>query len=247
MAKSDLEHDHTPDQDHANDNNGGDDAIQRAVAPALTEASIAALTKLTADLNHVNIAPVLGRSTHPLLQFKSRDNSGTWMFGQRRTVPEEGSLWAANPTSFQHGFVCFGPDKKKPLDERLVPAWQPMPDLATLPDLGVPWQEQWAVNLKCISGADAGTEVVFKTNTVGGSQAVVGLIEEVRKRLNSGQHGGKVVPIVRLEKYSYLHDKHGRTWNPLMTTIDWMAMDGPAPTSAPEPSPEPEPRRRRVG
>jgi uncharacterized protein DUF2800 len=136
---------------------------------------------------------------------------------------------------------------KKPLDERLMSVSQPRPDLTTLPDHGFQWSEQWAVGMKCISGADAGTEVIFKTNTIGGTQAVVGLLEEVRTRLNGGQHAGKVSPIVRLEKYSYPHPEHGRTWNPQMTIVDWMAMDGPAPAPAPEPTPEPEPRRRRVG
>ncbi len=68
-----------------------------------------------------------------------------------------------------------------------------MPDVAELPDTGFEWQEQWAVNMKCINGADAGTEVIFKTTTVGGIQAIAGLIEAVRDRLNGGQHDGKVV------------------------------------------------------
>ena len=34
---------------------------------------------------------------------------------------------------------------------------------------------------------------MFKTNTVGGIQAIAGLIEAVRDRLNGGQHDGKVV------------------------------------------------------
>ena len=57
-----------------------------------------------------------------------------------------------------------------------------------------------AVNLKCVDGADAGTEVIFKANTDGGIQAVAGLIEAVRDRLNGGQHDGKVSPIVHARK-----------------------------------------------
>ena len=74
---------------------------------------------------------------------------------------------------------------------------QPMPDVTELPDTGFEWQEQWAVNMKCINGADAGTEVVYKPTTVGGVQAVAELIETVRDRLNGGQHDGKVAPIVQ--------------------------------------------------
>ena len=55
---------------------------------------------------------------------------------------------------------------------KLVPISQPLPDVTELPDKGFPWQQEMAVNLKCISGTDAGTEVMFKTNTVGGIQAI---------------------------------------------------------------------------
>ena len=127
----------------------------------------------------------------PMLQFK-RDGDGTWMFGQKRTIVEAGSRWAVNPTTFKRGYICFG-DANKVLGERLVPVSQPMPDLTELPDKGFAWQEQWAVNLKCLDGTDAGAEVVYKPTTVGGIQAVAGLIEAVRDRLNGGQHDGKVV------------------------------------------------------
>ncbi len=65
--------------------------------------------------------------------------------------------------------------------------------------------------MKCIGGTDAGTEVIFKPTTVGGIQAVAGLIEAVRDRLNGGQHDGKVSPIVLLEKDSYQHPSTGRS------------------------------------
>ena len=111
------------------------------------------------------------------------------------------------------------------------------------------WQEQWAVNLKCVDGTDAGTEVVYKPTTVGGIQAVAGLIDAVRDRLNGGQHDGKVAPIVRLEKNSYQHAQYGKVWTPVLTIVDWMSLSGPAP--APEPArrrrPAEQPRRRRVG
>ena len=91
-----------------------------------------------------------------------------------------------------------------------------MPNVAELPDLGFEWQEQWAVNMKCLNGADAGVEVIFKMSTVGGIQAIAGLLDAVRDRLNGGQHDGKVVPIVLLEKDSYQHGQYGKTWTPVL-------------------------------
>jgi len=104
-----------------------------------------------------------------------------------------------------------------------------------------------AVDLKCINGADAGTEVVLKVSTVGGIQAVTGLIDTVRDRLNCGQHDGKIAPIVRLERDSYQHGQYGRVPTPVFTLVDWMSLDGPAPAPAPAPPPAEQPRRRRLG
>ena len=161
------------------------------------------MAALGTALNNVDTASVVGRSGCPMLQFK-RDGNGTWTFGQKRTVVEDGSCWAVNPSTFSWGYICFGDDNKV-IGERLVPVSQPMPDITELPDKGFEWQEQWTVNLKCVDGTDAGTEVVYKPTTVGGIQAVAGLIEAVRDRLNGGQHDGKVSPIVHLEKDSYQH------------------------------------------
>jgi hypothetical protein len=234
-------HDNRDDHGHDNDNGG------KAVAPAPTAAgALTSLTALATILNAVNTASVSSRSGLPLMQFKSRENNGTWMFGQRRTIPEDGSRWAVNLTTFKWGYICFAPDNKV-LDERLVSVSLPKPNLAELPDTGAEWQEEWAVNLKCINGADAGVEVAFKISTVGGTQVIAGLIETVRDRINGDQHGGKVVPILHLEKDSYPHPKHGRVWTPVLTIVDWMPLDGPAP--APKPtssSPVEQPRRRRV-
>lgn len=242
MVKPDPNHDHDNDQDDANDNNKGTVIPTPTATGALT--SVAALGTV---LNAVNTASVGGRSGLPLMQFKSREN-GTWMFGQRRTIPEDGSRWAVNPATFKHGYVCFGPNKKV-LDERLVAANLPKPNLAELPDTGAKWQDEWAVAMKCVSGVDAGVEVIFKIATDGGAQAIIGLIDTVKDRINGGQHDGKVVPIVLLENGSYTHSDHGRVWTPALTVVDWMSLEGPAPAPKAPPSPpssDPQPRRRRV-
>jgi len=182
----------------------------------------------------------------PMLQFK-REGSGTWMFGQKKTVVEAGSRWAINPATFKWGHVCFGEANKA--TECLVSVSQPMPAITELPDTGFPWQPQMTVNMKCVDGTDAGIEVVFKTATDGGIKAVVGLIEAVRDRLNSGAHDGKVAPICVLEKDSYPHTQYGRIWCPVFNIVDWMPLSGPAPAptpASPPPPPTEQPRRRRV-
>ena len=246
MTKSN--HDHDPDPDRGHDNDNG----EKAIASAAAEGALTALTALGTVLNAVDTASVAGRSGLPMLTFK-REGDGTWAFGQKKTIVEGGSNWAVNPTTFKWGFICFNNDNKP--TERLVPVSQPKPDVAELPDTGFEWHEQWAVNMKCISGTDTGTEVTYKASTVGGVQAVAGMIETIRDRLNGGMHDGKIVPIVLLEKDSYPHSQHGKIWYPVLTIVDWMPLSGPttAPASPPPPPPTPpvaaaeQPRRRRVG
>ena len=203
------------------------------------------MAALQTALANVNTAAVIGRSGLPMLLFK-REGSGTWMFGQKKTIPELDSRWAINPMTFQYGFICFN-DANKVVGEHLVSVSQPKPVITDMPDTRFPWQEEWAVNLKCLDGADAGVEVTFKATTRGQIQAVVILIDLVRDRINSGQHDGKIAPIVLLEKDSYPHKEYGKVWIPVLNAVDWMSLDGPAP--APEPAPQPsigQPRRRRV-
>jgi hypothetical protein len=251
MTKTKPDHDPSADPDnHANDNAANKAPV--AVTPA--EGALASLTALATVLSNVDTASVAGRSGYPLLQFK-RDGNGTWTFGQRRTVVEDGSRWAVNPTTFKRGYICFDAANKV-IGEKLLSVSQPAPDPAELPDKGFEWHPQWAVNLKCVSGTDAGVEVAFKPTTVGGIQAIGGLIEAIRDRLNGGQHDGKVSPIVLLEKDNYQHGQFGKVWTPLLTIADWMSLQGPAPAPASPPpppkSPPPvttseQPRRRRVG
>jgi len=248
MTKPDLNHDHDH-LDHDNDNDNGDDAVQRVVAPVPTAGALAALTTLATALNKVDTSTVIGRSGLPMMQFK-REGDGTWAYGQKRVIVEANSRWAINPMNFAWGYVCFG-EGNKWLGERMVPVTQEMPDVTTLPNTGFEWKPQWAVNMKCLDGVDAGVEVVFKTTTDGGIKAVANLINDVRDRLNGGQHDNKVTPIALLHKDSYMHKERGRVWIPVIDIVDWMPLSGPAPAPTPAPAsppePTPQPRRRRVG
>jgi hypothetical protein len=238
--------DHKRDSDHANDNGDHEKPGGKQVASAPAGGALTSLAALQAALANVNTAAIIGRTGLPMMLFK-REGSGTWGFGQKRTIPEAGSRWAVNPLTFKYGFICFN-DANKVIDERLVSVSQPKPLITELPDMGFPWQEEWAVNMKCLDGADAGVEVIFKATTDGGVKAIVILVDLIRDRINSSQHDGKIAPIVLLEKDSYQHSQHGKVWFPVLNTVEWMSLDGPAPTSTPvEPTPPvDQPRRRRV-
>ena len=247
MSNSDDDHDRDSDHAHANDNGNGEHEPGSKIAPAPAGGALASLSALQTALAKVNTAAIIGRTGLPMLLFK-REGSGTWMFGQKKTIPEPGSKWAINPLTFRWGCISFN-DANKVVGEHLVSVSQPKPLITDMQDVGFPWQEQWAVNMKCLSGADAGVEVVFKATTDGGIKAVVIMVDQVRDRLNSGQHDGKIAPIVLLEKDSYPHTQYGRIWCPVFNIVDWMPLSGPAPAptpASPPPPPTEQPRRRRV-
>ena len=249
-----------PDHDRDHDRDDDDDAIDsgehegfgsKHVAPAPAGGALAALS---AALANVPAGTYLGRTGLPMLLFKSRQN-GTWMFGQRKTIPEPGSKWAANPTTFTWGYVSFGANNKR-AGEVMVPVSQAKPDITKLPDTGFPWQDQMAVNMKCITGVDAGVEVIFKATTDGALTALNELLEKVRNQIESQKgkgktiHDAEIAPFMLLENDSYPHREYGKTWIPILTIVGWMPLSGPAPAPAPAPAPEPppvdQPRRRRV-
>ena len=244
MSNSDDDHDRDSDHAHANDN-GEHERPGSKIAPAPAGGALTSLAALQTALANVNTAAIIGRTGLPMMLFK-REGSGTWMFGQKKTIPEPGSKWAVNPLTFKWGCISFN-DANKVVGEHLVSVSQPKPLITDMQDVGFPWQEQWAVNMKCLSGADAGAEVIFKANTDGGIKAIVIMLDLVRDRLNGGQYDGKIVPIVLLEKDSYLHKQYGKIWTPVLNTVDWMSLDGPAPAPAPTPTAPPSVDHRAAG
>jgi hypothetical protein len=205
------------------------------------------LAALRTALNSVNINT--GLFAKLMMFFKSREN--IWTYGPKNIQPEEGSRWAANPTTFERGYIAF--DGTKRLGERMLSVGLPEINPADLPDVGAPWQQQMSVEMKCLDGADAGVEVCFKTATEGGRSCIKQLIGQVRDRINAGQHGDEIVPIVLPEKDGYQNVKYGWTATPLLTLVGWMSLHGPAPAPVPAPTPPSaptasveQPRRRRV-
>jgi hypothetical protein len=237
------------DRGPANDN-GDHDREGKAIAPApaptagtLATVSLAALTTVFAK---VSTSSIVGRSGFPMMLFKARTNDGTWMYGRKQIVPEEGGLWVVDIASFRYGWVCFNAGNDNKPEELMVSVSKPMP---VRPDHD--WQQQWTVQLKCCSGADAGVQVEYKATNQGCLDAIGGLFETIRERLIAGQHGGNACPVLVLEHSHYMHPQYGRTGIPVMRIVDWVPVEGPQPAPSPTPPPannnsNQPPRRRRV-
>ncbi len=170
-----------------------------------------------------------------LLRFLSREG-GIWVFGAEAVENEEGAQWAVNPMSFEHGYVCW--KNKKVAGEAMVAVGVAKPDRATLVDHGTftdakgkdvqtTWDEQMSIRLKCVQGEDEGTEVDFRTSTVGGISCIKSVAKAVGARISTGKMD--VVAVVELINDSYTHAEYGKTFVPAMEIVSWIEMDGEAP------------------
>ena len=147
---------------------------------------------------------------------------GGWMYGQDDTEVEEGSKWAFNPLSLEHGWIAWGDSEV--LGERMVPISQPKPDPAELPNVGVKWDEQISIQLKCVSGEDAGVEALYKGTSVGMKQAMHDYVTQLSERINNGETA--LVGVTTLAYSDYKHKKWGRIFKPEFDFTEWLTLEG---------------------
>lgn len=223
-------------------------------APTTSAGLPAELTSMATGLAaSVNTAGE-GASGYDLYAKMGRD--GVFVYGADNTEFEPGARWALNPLGIYHGLVAWG-DKShgtegQNLGEVLVPASQPMPQEADQQEVKGAWSKLIALQLRCVSGEDEGTQVLFKSNSYGGRKAYAALVAAVVARITAGEEA--IVPILDVTSDSYQHASYGKIYNPVFTVVEWTTMDGAAAPAAvedkaetePEPEPEPEaPKRRR--
>ena len=194
---------------------------------------------------------------------KLAKNDGAWIYGQKDTAVEEGSLWAINPMTLQTGFVAW--KKGQPVGKRMGSIFNAPITRDELNDVEAPWAEAVAFDLTCISGEDIGTVCEYSANSYGGRKAFTDLMDALMKQ--SSIEPDKIVPVVELVSDEYEHREYGITYNPVFEIKSWATMsqeevDEPAaeePKAAPaqpaaaapaeaEAEAEAEaPRRRRAG
>lgn len=184
---------------------------------------------------------------------------GEWVYGMEGTETQEGSIWAVNPAQFLHGWTAWGTEAHgtdgQNVGEHMVNAGMAYPAEADLPQVKGNWSKAIAMMLRCTTGEDKGTQVLFKSNSLGGRKAYAGLIQKVVERIQAGET--EVVALVELESDSYQHGTYGKIFTPVMKIVGWTGLDGAIPEEEPQqnaaaveqPAAEPEeqekPRRRR--
>jgi hypothetical protein len=153
--------------------------------------------------------------------------SGVWVFGQADDPVQEGSTWAINPLSIKHGFSCWsdypGNTKNELLGEVLAPVSDRKPMMPEpISDFG--WKEERVFDLKCTLGDDEGTEVLYKTSSIGGMRAVDNFLAALSAQLQKDPL--HPVAIVQLTSNPYDHNKFGQIFNPIFEVTGWATMTG---------------------
>lgn len=160
---------------------------------------------------------------------------GTWVFGAENIEPEEGSMWAINPYSFQHGYIAWADGSIH--GELMVPIMRALPPRGELGDAPEGWQEQISFQLQCVSGEDKGQTVAFKTTSVGGKRAAAKMASTIASQ--AAEDPEHVVPVVTLETDHYKHKTYGKIYTPVLAISKWVAI-GDANDAAVDDDPTPE-------
>lgn len=202
-----------------------------------------------ADLANIGAAVAVTANSGVAGNLLRMQRDGLWVYGAENTQVEEGSTWAINPHSFQHGYCCWSDGKLA--GEVMVPISSPLPPRSGLKEVIGPvrndrgqeigeevkeWTDQLMFDLVCLDGEDEGTAVTYKTNSVGGKNAIGAVATAIGARAQSGAKD--VVPVVKLEVDHYTHRKWGKIYTPELTIVDWLTMEGPAAEGGDSPEQE---------
>lgn len=191
--------------------------------PAATALSADLLGKLTKGIAESRATTVIAGGK-PLMRMLK---DGGWVFGQRDDAMQEGSSWALNPLSIQHGWCAWtnheGSTKNSLVGEVMAAVYEPKP-LKPGPVEGWPFAEQRLFDLKCLDGDDEGTETVYKTSSIGGMRAVDELLGMLQAHL--AEDPMHPCPVIQLLSDSYQHQKYGKIYIPVFEIVGWATMNG---------------------
>jgi hypothetical protein len=171
------------------------------------------------------------------LKLDKRD--GEWRYGASETDVQVGSHWAINPASLKMGYMCWGKGEVLGKQLRSILTSAPV-QRGDLPDMGAPWMETVAFQLKCCDGEDAGTTVEYEQTSYGSKKAFNDLLTAFQAQITVDQVN--IVPVVQMKSDSYEHKQYGRIFNPIFEIHRWMSMSGEvakAHGSEEEEAPEP--------
>lgn len=162
---------------------------------------------------------------------------GDWVFGSDDAGIAPGTEAVVNVMSIKHGYSCWtnrkpGEGKNALLGEVMVPFMSPKPlphELTQKVDDqtgdACEWKEQNSLDLRLIDGKHKGTQVVYKTTSVGGIRAFAKIIDAILERISSGETE-YLCPIISLGSDSYRNPTYGKTYYPVLNVVGWANANG---------------------
>ncbi len=190
----------------------------------------------------------VGDSGKPILRLL---RNGIWVYGQNNEEVQQGSQWAVDLRTLSHGWVCWGDGEL--LGQVMVRLNMTLPEQPSAID-NYPFVPQYGFELKCLSGEDEGTLVIYKNNSRGFRIAFADLKDRVYAQATVDRQF--YWPIITLGESSYPHKKYGEIFEPVLTIVAWTDINGnlkgtnapkiAAAHSYPSPKPAPQPAPARV-
>lgn len=199
------------------------------VANRTASSAVAALGNLKQGLQNVS-QTIVATGGDPYLRLQT---DGNWVYSAENIEVEPGSRWAVNPFSLMHGWVAWtdrpGKQANEIVGEVMVAMTSPLPPEHELRDVSgtsdnASWAQQLSLQLKCVSGEDIGEQVLYKTTSVGGMNALKKIIGAIMAQLDKDQE--HPVPLIELKVDSYPHKKWGKTYIPIFDIVAWSSLDG---------------------
>jgi hypothetical protein len=169
--------------------------------------------------------------------------TGKWLFGQGNDQVQDGSSWLADIGSLKYGDCTW--HESQLVDEWMTEMWlekRPLP--GTHPTGAVP-KSQASVELTCLNGEDAGMRVLYKTSSLGGTDAMQDLKDAVARRVETyGAEHPYLFPVLQLGSTSYPNKRYGgTTYNPVLERVGWADVNGNLEDSEADAPPVKEPVR----
>tara|TARA_R110000803_G_scaffold43916_4_gene93261 strand:+ start:203 stop:880 length:678 start_codon:yes stop_codon:yes gene_type:complete len=163
-------------------------------------------------------------------QYLKMTKMGEWVFGAEETEVHNESAFVIDPDTYAQGYVAWDEDGNL-INEMMTPSGQTPILKANLPILpsGATWKNQVALGLFGVEGEQKGVQLLYKTSSGGGKEAVSKMVAEIVARGEAGNPA--FCPVVFLDNTNYKHKKYGKIFKPFFTVDEWVA----PPSNAAEP------------
>jgi hypothetical protein len=151
-------------------------------------------------------------------QYLNLTKQGEWLYGADELEVSDDSAFVIDPSSYAQGYVAWSKDNDL-LGEEMATAGQP-PVLLSALDNSLPWKAQVGFALKGIEGAEDGEQLLFKTSSQGGKEAISALLAKILAKAKAGESA--YCPVVLLDSSNYKHKKWGKIFKPVLTVDEWV-------------------------